>query len=242
MLTSYVHSKFNSTVINRNQSTVDLKEILGTHSGKITSIVVQKKNKNRYSIFVNEIFVVGVSDGTIAKYKLSKDTFFDQLLFETIISAEREWAVKNYMIALLSRRDHSSEELKTKAIKKGYDISLIKQIIQELNEKGYINNADFAKKYANDKFRFNAWGPIKIQIELIKKGIERKHITDALCELSLDEQHTQMSSIFHKNRARFKRSLPEKRKKKIFDFFIRKGYDSNALSKKLPQWLNELEI
>lgn len=101
-----------------------LKEIIGTHSGKITSIVVQKKNKKRYSIFVNETFVVGVSDGTIAKYKLSKDTFFDQLLFDTIISSEREWAVKNYMIALLSRRDHSSEELKTKAIKKGYDILL----------------------------------------------------------------------------------------------------------------------
>ena len=126
ILISYVHSKFNFTVINGNQSTVDLKEIIGTHSGKITSIVVQKKNKNRYSIFVNETFVVGVSDGTIAKYKLSKDTFFDQLLFDTIISSEREWAVKNYMIALLSRRDHSSEELKTKAIKTSIKIENFK--------------------------------------------------------------------------------------------------------------------
>lgn len=218
MFTKHMHLKLNSTMNNGEKSTVDLIKILGTHSGKITSIVGQKKNKNRFSIFVNKIFVLDVSEGTIAKYKLSRDTVFDQLLFKTIIASERVWAVKNYMITLLGRRDHSSEELKTKAIKKGFDFSLIKPIINELNKKGYTNNADFAKKYARDKFKFNFLGPTKIQIELTKKGIARKHIIDALFELSLEDQLKQISSIFHKNRTHFIRILPEKRKKKIFDF------------------------
>ncbi|MDZ7682402.1 MAG: hypothetical protein U5J63_11990 [Fodinibius sp.] len=40
--------------------------------GVITSIRVQKNNKERYSIFVDEEFLLGVAEQTLLKFSLSK--------------------------------------------------------------------------------------------------------------------------------------------------------------------------
>ena len=84
MLISYEHSKVNSTVINGNQSTVDLKEIIGTHSGKITPLLFQKRIKIDIQYLLMKHLSL-VYQMVLWLSKLSKDTFFDQLLFETIV-------------------------------------------------------------------------------------------------------------------------------------------------------------
>jgi regulatory protein len=110
-----------------------------------------------------------------------------------------------------------------------------------LDEKGYINNAEFAWKFAHDKFEFNKWGPQKIQLELVKKGVSKKDIATALDSVSKDDQVSKMNSIFEKSVSKFLRTDPSKRRKKIFDFFLRKGYDTDQILKELPKWLIELE-
>ncbi len=226
---------------NREHKTIKIFEVIGNDSGIISSISVQKKNSNRFSVFVGDAFIIGVSDSCLVHFNLKKGSLIDQKVLDKIQEFEEKWSVKNHLLRLLGRRDHASFELKQKAIKKGFSITLIEQTISELEEKGYINNAVFARKFAHDKFKFNKWGPQKIRLELKKKGLRDSDITLAIKEIQTEDSVSTMNHLFQKSKPRFLRASKEKRRKKIFDFFIRKGYDSELIQAELPNWLSDLE-
>ncbi len=226
---------------NRKHNAIRLFEVLGSDSGLITSISGQKKNSNRFSIFVNDTFVVGVSDSCLVNLNLHKGDVFDQEILDKIQHYEEQLSVREYFFRLLSRRDHATSELRQKAIMKGYNVDFINKICNDLESKGYINNSEFAKKFARDKFEFNSWGSQKIRIELSKKGIHKNDIQAAIYELDSKDQNEKMNQLFEKSKSKFLRTDKQKRKKKIFDFFLRKGYDSDQILKALPKWLTELD-
>jgi regulatory protein len=206
-------------------------------SGVISAIQAQKKNKTRFSIFVDEEFSLGVSDSALTRFNLRKGTQLSKALIAEIQRYEERWAIREYCIGLLSRRDHSSGELLLKAQKKGYDRSTIEDIILELEQKKYINNVSFARKFAKDKFEFNHWGLHKIRVELMAKGISDSVISSVCLELDEESIVQKMRYLVQKAKPRFLRASPEKRKKKIFDFLVRKGYDSAVISKHLSDFI-----
>lgn len=227
---------------NTRHNAIRLSEVLGSESGIITSITGQKKNSSRFSLFVNEVFVVGVSDSCLVNLNLQKGKKLDQDLLDQIQQYEEKWSIRNYFLRLLSRRDHATFELKQKAINKGLNATIIENVLIELDEKGYLNNAEFARKFARDKFEFNNWGAQKIRIELIKKGIAKTDISNALEGISSDDEIKKMNALFIKSRAKFFRTDPLKRRKKIFDFFLRKGFDPEIILKSMNDFINQLKI
>ncbi|MBO6620726.1 MAG: regulatory protein RecX [Balneola sp.] len=207
----------------------------------IHRIEVQKKNSFRYSLYSENGFISGVSDATLTKQNLRKGTVIDEQLYAEIQKEEESWLIREYLIRLLGRRDHASHELRLKGIKKGFDSEILDQIIAELEEKSYINNYAFAKKYAHDKFRFNNWGPNKIKAELSKKKIGKSTITQVL-EEEFDQQSKieTISELIEKKKPALLRTDPEKRRKKIFDYLFRKGYDSSIILKEIDGLLESL--
>ncbi|MCG8373950.1 MAG: RecX family transcriptional regulator [Balneolales bacterium] len=205
----------------------------GLLPGKISKITSQKKSTTRFSLFIDDEFLIGVSDSTITRFDLKPGQLLIADSFEQIIAFEHKWKIKEYLLDLLSRRDHARHELRIKATKKGYSKDDITSILEELTAKGYINNKAFAKKFASDKFHFNNWGRKKIEIELLKKGLEVHEIEEALDQFGKEESEDKVLLLISKNRARFRRVDIEKRKKKIFDFLLRKGYDSESILKVL---------
>lgn len=207
---------------------------------KIHRIEVQKKNAFRYSLYSIKGFISGVSDSTLTKHNLKKGTLIDEKLYQAISDEEERWSIREYLIRLLGRRDHASHELKLKGLKKGYDSGILDELILELESKDYINNYAFAKKYVHDKFRFNDWGPNKIRTQLIGKKVSKKVIEQVLDEeIQQDDVLDSIQNLIEKKKPALLRADKNKRRKKIFDYLIRKGYNSNVILKEIDR-LQEL--
>ncbi len=205
----------------------------------ISGIQVQKKNSSRYSLFINDKFLIGVSDATLTKLNLKKGVEITPSLLQQIANKEDEWAAREYMFRILSRRDHSRKELKDKAYKKGYSGGFIEEILDEFEQKEYINDEKFAKKYVADKFEFNDWGPYKIRTQLFKKGIRKNVVEEVIKHAFGDEAIKEsMTSLISKRKKRYLREPEEKRRKKVFDYLMRKGYDSGNILKHLDELLD----
>lgn len=205
----------------------------------VSEIQVQKKNSSRYSIFVDNQFLIGVSDSTLTKLNLKKGVEMTPSFLRQIEQQEEQWAAREYMFRILSRRDHSRKELKDKAYKKGYSGSFIDEILDEFEQKEYINDHKFAEKYAADKFEFNDWGPYKIRTQLFKKGIS-KAVTERVINNTFGDQAIKesMLTLITKRKKRYLREPEEKRRKKVFDYLMRKGYDSANILKHLDELLD----
>jgi regulatory protein len=226
---------------NTERDTIKIFESIGKERVPISGIEVQKKNAYRYSIFVEDQFLMGVSEQTLIHFNLRVGTELTANLLQAIELQEQHWKIRDYFIRQLARRDHSRQELVQKALKKGYKNAEIDSILDELEEKKYIRNEVFARKFVHDKFNFNHWGKQKIRMELKKKGIKSHDIEQALEELGNDEILEKMEYLVLKAKPRFLRTEKSKRRKKIFDFLIRKGYDSAHVMKVLPSLLNKLD-
>ena len=79
-------------------------------------------------------------------------------------------AVYNKALDLLSRREHSSKEIREKLILRFDDIVIINSVITKLEENNLINDTRFAEAYVSSRKR-KGFGPKKISFELLSKGV-----------------------------------------------------------------------
>ena len=84
------------------------------------------------------------------------------------------------MASLCSRSEHCEFEIYNKLIKLGLSSSQRQEVIDYLKENRYLDNARYAKSFANDKAKFTHWGPYKIKAELSLRRIPSALITEAL--------------------------------------------------------------
>lgn len=210
--------------------------------GRISSISVQRRNKSRYSIFVDEEFLLGVAEQTLLKFNLAKGVEVTPSLLRKLQREEGRYAIKSYFLGLLSRRDHARRELHNKARKKDYPPEVVDDVLDELQEKELLNDASFAEKFASDKSRLNNWGPVKIQAHLYKKGISKAVAQQSIRKAfeDVDLKATLLNLVLKRKRRFLREEDVYKRKKKVFDYLAQKGFRPSGIYKHLDELMEAL--
>jgi regulatory protein len=194
--------------------------------GIITGVTPQKKRRGRWSIYVEREFLIDVDDAVLLKNNLHEGVEMTPSLFRKLQREEGRQNIKAYLLKLLSQRAHSRLELFTKASMKDFDPDVVNDVLEELGEKNFINDREFAKKFAHDKNHLNDWGPAKILARLRQKGIDRQTAEEAV-EKAFEKVDVgvQLRKLIKKRKRHFmKEEDPFKRKKKMTNYLQRKGY------------------
>ena len=82
---------------------------------------------------------------------------------------------------LLTRREHSRQELLQKLKFKGFDESLVEQITEDLQREGLLSDVRFAESYTRSR-RSSGHGPIRIRQELLQRGVSEENIAAVVIE------------------------------------------------------------
>jgi len=210
---------------------------------EITKIVVQKKNSERYSLYHKDEFLTGVSGKTLAEYSLQKGVELTPSLFKEIEKTEQVHTVKEKCLRYLGRRDHASFELKRKLKQKRFDKKAINRVIEDLSSRGYINDKQFALKFASEKAEFSNWGPKKIKATLLKKGISKADTDHAIKKAieNLPQQQICVDLALKRRRHFLRENDTFKRKQKIYNYLAGRGFSGSVIQKSLPQITAKLD-
>lgn len=212
-------------------------DIIQKLPGIVTSINIQARNSKRASVFVDNAFLFGITLELLTTFSITKGGTLDKKTALEILDLESKYKLREYLLRLLSLRDHSKVELKQKVIQKGISPKFLDEILEEFEALNYLNEERFVKAFIRDKTTLSGWGSIKIKLALKKKGI-----SDTLIHTYLDDQNTdalkeQMQTLVLKKAARFKRESDEiKRKKKIYEYLARKGYPSDVIIRYIDEY------
>lgn len=210
----------------------------------VTSITPQKKRADRFSLFHEKEFLMGVSGQTLIDYRIRKGTKLTYDLFWKLEQAEEYQKVKDLMYRYLSRRDHSSFELRQKASKKGYGGEQIDLVLDELDQKGLLSDETFARKFAADKAEFKKWGPVKIQQALRRKGVAADTAEKVTRNLSENLEQVQICvDLLVKRKRHFSRETdPIKRKQKMYRYLSGKGYRGDTVRKAIDSLSDQFDV
>ncbi|MDX1812692.1 MAG: regulatory protein RecX [Gammaproteobacteria bacterium] len=82
---------------------------------------------------------------------------------------------------LLTRREHSCQELKQKLQHKGFNADLVENVTEQLRQEGLLSDARFAESYLRSRSN-KGYGPIRIWQELKQRGTSEEIISATVIE------------------------------------------------------------
>ena len=101
----------------------------------------------------------------------------------------------NRAAALCARSEQAPGDIREKLMKWGLSCQESSQILQQLIEQGFIDEARFAKAFVKDRFAFNGWGRIKIAYQLRLKGIAGNIIDEAMTTLDNEQYRERLIEL-----------------------------------------------
>lgn len=105
-------------------------------------------------------------------------------------------------------------------------------IIVHLIERNFLNEERFAKSFVSGKLRFKHWGKRRLTIELKRRQISERIIHTAINSIDYDEYHTIFNEVSEKKFHQIKETHPLKKKKKLIDFLIYRGWEYDLVYEK----------
>lgn len=198
---------------------------------KISKIEYQKKNKDRFNIYLDDSYAFAVDMNVMIKYSLAKNMELEDDFISEILTAEEEMNAYNYAVNLLSRAPKSEKELKMKMQDKGYDVIFIENVIKKLREQRYIDDERYSEMFISSKINISKDGRRKIKEALYNKGINKEIIDEKLSSVSEEEEIERAFLLAKKKLASMKEEDTRKKTLKLSNYLINKGFEYSTVKK-----------
>jgi len=138
----------------------------------------------------------------------------------------------NAAYRLLAYRDRSVNEIRERLKRKEFQPAVISRVVEELTTLGYLDDEKFATTYSESLVRNKKVGPRYILNGLAKKGVKKEIAQNAVNDLFDDPlaEEGEIKKLVEQKTSLYKRSLtPLQKKKRIYNFLIRRGFSYHAV-------------
>jgi regulatory protein len=122
----------------------------------------------------------------------------------------------------LGMRDRTVAEVRKHLVAKGVAEALAEEVVDELREQGYLDDARFAQRFTEDRRRLDSWGADRIEQRLLALGVPREMIGPAVAHGAEAELDTAVALL----RRRFPAPPESSRDRdRALGMLVRRGYD-----------------
>lgn len=208
---------------------------------KISSIERQKKNRSRFSIFIDGDYSFSCNGPELAALNLSSGDVFTEEQLEGIQQRLEESRARNYALSLLSRRSRSCREIDDGLKRKGYSDRLRGEIIDWLLERRYLNDVQFAEQWIDARLRTAPRGRLKLIAELLDKGVDRATAQNAVDEnLPVENEPGVAYQLLRQRASRWQGEERLEMRRKVLNFLRYRGFSGAAAYDAGNRFLEEM--
>jgi regulatory protein len=206
----------------------------------ITRIAPQKHDPARVSIYLDGRFAFGLAADLVLLHSLAQGQRLDAKKEREIRNEALFLRAKEIALNFLSYQARTTHEVAKKLRDHEFPEALIEKTLQRFQELGYLDDARFARQYAERCLTDKGWGAPRIQLALRKKGITPDDLQPAL--ESISEKQEVFDALLPHALRRWERlqkePTPHKRRAKLFSFLQRRGCPLDTLHK-LAEYLEQ---
>lgn len=205
---------------------------------QVTAIEPQKRNKNRFNVFIDGQFSFGittqllVSSGLKAGEKISEDDI------KRITSEDTKGRLVDDALRFLQIRPRSQKEIVDLLIRKitkrngvnweqAKDSPLIENVLVKLKKYKYINDLEFARWWVEARTGSKPRGVRQIRLELLKKGIDKDLIDKVIKKLP--NQELLARKALEKKIRKWRDLENIEFKKKVFNYLLSRGFEVSTV-------------
>lgn len=202
-----------------------------SQSGTVTALTVQKKNKERVNVFLDETYAFSLS--LMAAAQLKKGQFLSATKIQALQHEDQYSRAYNLALRYLGYRARSSQEMERYLQGKEFTDEVVESITGKLHEQGYLNDEEFARAWLRERNRFKPRGARALRFELRQKGVADAVIDEVLTDV--DEEaaawaaaEAKLSSWQRLDRETFRRKLSGYLGRRGFNYELIRSVDERA--------------
>ena len=125
-------------------------------------------------------------------------------------------------LAALRRRERSRAELREWLSRRGFGSEEVAATLERLSALGELDDARFARRFAEDKRELSGWGPERIRAALLGRGVPLDDVEAALEADFEDRQLDRASELLERKGGDLDSDVSRGR---ALAFLTRRGYD-----------------
>ena len=188
-------------------------------AGTITALEVQKRNKERVNIYIDDEFAFGLN--LIDAASLYKGQALSDAQIKALKSKHAVAQALDKAVRFLAARPRSTAEIRRRLAQKDIEEPVVEEVIDRLTTLNYVDDLEFARFWVRNREDFNPRGLMALRYELRQKGLADDIIEEALAEIDPTD------SAYRAARKKL-RSLrgkePEEQRQKLGAFLNRRGF------------------
>ena len=160
----------------------------------ITDLQPQKRNKERVNVFIDGEYACGVDIAFGSSLKIGQQLTADDV--KKIKSRDSLARARQLSFRYLSYRPRSASELRNYLTGKGFDPPAIERVIEQLQEREYLDDAAFTRYWIEQRQAHKPRGVRALRHELLRKGVDPSLIDAAVADL--DEKEAALRAVERK--------------------------------------------
>lgn len=207
----------------------------------ITKIEQQLKHAERYNIYIDGEFVLGVYDDTLLKFQLRKGDEINSGKLAEIREYDEYNYGKNIAYKFLSYKPRSIKEVKNKLTYKKISKPSVEKIIEHLKKYQFLNDEAYAKMYLEQKVNSKGMGKSMVQFKMIDKGIDKEMISKVIDENYPEEKQIEAGKKLLEKYLKKKQKIEDKNvlKQKCYQYLFSRGFSYGIIAQILNISENE---
>lgn len=201
---------------------------------KITDIKQQVKRTDRYSIYVDGKYSFPLGETELLNMGLRVEQEFTEAELEEL--KDRAVIDKGYdrALNLIMRRPRSEWELRDYLKRKEYTPEVIEQILNMLSKKGYVDDADFARRWVENRRLLKSTSKRRLLQEL-----RQKRVADEIIQSVLEADETDELQVLRELIERKRKQTKYQDNLKLTQYLMRQGFDYGSVKEALKQQRGE---
>jgi len=227
--------------------------------GKITAIQVQKTNVERVNIFIDENYAFSLAAIVAVEQQLRPGLELSRGEIAELQTADLYSLALTAALDFLALRPRSKAEVRQRLKRRYPDApaETFTRVLDRLSELKYLNDADFAKYWIENRAAFAPRGRQLLKQELMQKGVSREIIETALenyletASLEQDEEEGEDGGLNIEESQALELARKKARSyaaedwaafyRKLSSFLLRRGYDYGIAGRITKQVWQELK-
>jgi regulatory protein len=191
----------------------------------ITQISATKRRPHWRRIYLDDDFAFACHLNVVARFRLRVGMPLSDDQVVRIQHAQVRQECFDRAMQYLKLRLHSRAELMRKLARRQFDEALIDQVLDQLTQLGYVNDAEFARTRARSAAARKHHGRQRTQLELLKTGVDCDVADRALDEIyASSDCNAAARMLAEKQIPRLSKLAPVVARRRLLGMMQRRGF------------------
>lgn len=202
-------------------------------SAVIVAVEADPKRPAMYKLAVavdgeSEHALISVHEDTLVAWRLLKDRRLSPDEWTMLRKEQEKEEAYRSALYMLDFKARTQAELRRGLKRKGYAPDAIEGCLDRLVRQGYVNDALFAQRFAEQRVTGHKKGSRLVRQELMQRGVDKQEIEEAIRGLDDEAEKQSALTLAVKRWPSIKGKSERERQMKLMNMLLRRGFPGGA--------------